>query len=247
MFWQRAPWPMHIIAASYLASAAATLYVEFRGPQAPGIEFETFLAPDPATVRSVDPDSPAQRAGIDAGDRLTSLEGRPVRSTLDWIYALGFAEAGRPMLVGLERGGESLNLSLTLGQKTGVPHDATVWVRMARGLLALSLAILIAYSRPFDLQARIGALLLAEVGLFGLYFLNAHIPGAFAVERGLPLLLRVLVNAPFASPGGALLFAFAALFPRPLFRRWWAWILVWLPLIATMGIRGYYHIYLANE
>ncbi|HYZ85654.1 MAG TPA: protein kinase [Bryobacteraceae bacterium] len=247
MFRQRAPWPIYVVAASYLVSAAVVLYVEFRGPQDPGIEFESFLAPSPATVRGILPGSPAERAGIDAGDRLTSFESRPIVSTLDWIYALGNAQAGRPLRVGIERRGESRHVFLTLGQKTGVPQDVTVWVRMARALLALSLAILIAYSRPFDLQARIGALLLAEVGLFGLFFLNAHIPGMSAIESNLPLPLQVLVEAPLLSPGGALLFAFAAIFPRPFFRGWRAWALVWVPLLATMGIRGYYHIYLRPE
>ena len=50
-----------------------------------------------------------------------------------------------------------------------------------------------------------------------------------------------------ASPGGALLFAFAAIFPRSLFRAWWAWTLVWLPQVAMMAIRAYYHIYLESQ
>ena len=59
----------------------------------------------------------------------------------------------------------------------------------------------------------------------------------------MPSPVVALVRAPLASPGGALLFAFAAIFPRPLFRGWWVWILVWLPQLATMGIRAYYHLY----
>ena len=122
------------------------------------------------------------------------------------------------MLVGVERGPESLNLSLTLGQKTGVPHDATVWVRMARALLALSLAILIAYSRPFDLQARIGALLLAEVGLFG-FFLNAHIPGAFTVERGLPVVSARTRERPVRIAGRSTVVCFRGAVSAPVVSR----------------------------
>src|SRR5688572_8143232 len=186
MFRQRAPWWMHLITASYLSVAAVVVYLEFRGPEEPGIQPATFLSPEPATVRRVVPGSPAERAGIEPGDRLVSLGARSVRSTLDWIYALGEAEAGRPLRVGIERHGERREVTLTLGKKTGIPQDVAVWGRMARALLALSLAIVIAYSKPYDLQARVGALLLGEVGLFSLFFLNAHIPGMNAVEKQLP-------------------------------------------------------------
>jgi eukaryotic-like serine/threonine-protein kinase len=247
MFRQRAPWWMHLLTASYLGSAGVVLYLEFSGPEDPGIELASLLAPGPAMAAEVALDSPAARAGIEPGDRLVSFESHPVKSALDWVYALMYAEAGRPLRVGIEREGVSRSVMLTLGQRTSGPRRAADWVRIGRALLALSLAIMIAYSRPFDLQARIGAWLLAEVGLFGLFFLNPHIPGMSTIIGQLPLPLLVLVKAPLASPGGALLFAFAAIFPRPLFYGWWAWVLVWLPQLATMSIRAYYHIYLESQ
>ena len=125
-----------------------------------------------------------------------SLEARSVRSTLDWVYALGEAEVGRPLRVGIERQGERRELILTLGKRTGIPRDVAVWGRMARALLALSLAIVIAYSKPYDLQARVGALLLAEVGIFSLFFLNAHIAGMNALENQLPLFLARARTSP---------------------------------------------------
>jgi serine/threonine-protein kinase len=244
VFRQRAPWWMHVIAASYLVSAALTLYVEFRGPEDTGIKLAALLAPGPAVAAGVEPGSPAAQAGIEPNDRLVSFESYTVRSALDWVYALGEATTGEPLHVGIEHRGQVREVVLTLAQKTGVPRDLTTWVRIARALVALSLALVIAYSRPFDLQARIGALLLAEVGLFGLFFLNAHTSGMFAIVRQLPLPFILLVRAPLASPGGALLFAFAAIFPRALFRGVWEWTLVWIPQVATMCVRCYYHIYL---
>jgi serine/threonine-protein kinase len=119
-------------------------------------------------------------------------------------------------------------------------------VRVLRALLALGLAVLIAFSRPHDLQARIGGLLLAEVGLFGLYFLNQG-TGMQGALRDLPLPLYLLARAPVASPGGALLFAFAAIFPRPFFKTAWGAALVWIPQVATMAMRAYYHIYLETQ
>jgi serine/threonine-protein kinase len=238
---------MYLVTAAYVGLAAVVVYLEFRGPEDAGIELASLLAPGPAIARGVAPGSPAARAGIEPGDRLISAEAHSIRSALDWVYALSDAETERPIRVGIERRGERRECVLTLGQKTGAPRDITVWVRLTRALLAFGLAVLIAYSRPFDMQARIGALLLAEVGLFGLFFLNQHNPGMSAVTRQLPWPLSLLVQAPLASPGGALLFAFAAIFPRRVFRGWWAWTLVWLPQLATMGIRAYYHIYLESQ
>jgi hypothetical protein len=94
-------------------------------------------------------------------------------------------------------------------------------VRLGRAGLCLGVAIFLAFSRPNDLLARIGALLLAEVAMSGLFFLRP-IPGFRAAVHGLPLALRLFVDSPLASPGGALLFALAANFPRPLFRGAWA-------------------------
>ncbi len=238
---------MYLLAASYLGCAAVVVYVEFRGPEDPGIQLASLLAPGPAVAGAIAPDSPAARAGIERGDRLVALEGRPIRSALDWVYALLDAEAGRPLRVGIERRGELREVVLTLGRRTSGPRGAADWVRLARALLAFSLAVVIAYSRPHDLQARVGAWLLAEVGLFGLFFLNPQLLGLEATVRALPLPLAVIVRVPLASPGGALLFAFAAIFPRPLFRAWWAWTLVWLPQVVMMAMRAYYHIYLADQ
>lgn len=237
---------MYLVAVSYLGLAAVMVYLDFWGPEDTGIHFQSLVASDPAVPREVEPGSAAARAGIERGDRLVSVDGRPIRDALQWVYALSQAKAGKPMRIGIERGGGSREAILTLNEQTTGPRDAAEWVRLLRALVTFSLAGLIAFSRPFDLQARVGALLLAEVGVFGLYFLHQG-AGMQATVDGLPLPFGVLVRAPLASPGGALLFAFAALFPRPLFRGAWALILVWIPQAATMAMRGYYHIYLEDE
>jgi serine/threonine-protein kinase len=238
---------MYLLAASYLGSAAVVVYVEFRGPEDPGVELTTLLAPGPAVARAVAPGSAAARAGIEPGDRLVAFEAHAIRSALDWVYALLGAEAERPLRVGIERGGDRREVILTLGHRTQGPSRVADWVRLARALLALGLALVIAFHRPYDLQARVGAWLLAEVGLFGLFFLNPQLVGMDATIRELPLALAVIVRAPMASPGGALLFAFAANFPRPVFRGWWSWGLVWFPQVVVMTIRAYHHIYLEGH
>jgi hypothetical protein len=69
-------------------------------------------------------------------------------------------------------------------------------------------AIVIAFNRPNDLQARVGALLLAWTGARALVFYSTT-PGLEPAVRALPLPLALLVSAPRIIPGWALLLTFA--------------------------------------
>ena len=123
------------------------------------------------------------------GDRIVDFDGHPITSALHWGMTMAEVEGARPLRLGIERRGERRGVVLTLQRRSSGPRDVADWVRLARALLALSLALLIAFSRPNDLQARIGALLLGEVALAGLFFLRP-IPGLLATIRELPWPLR---------------------------------------------------------
>ncbi len=58
-------------------------------------------------------DSPAAKAGLMAGDRITKLAGREVRNVYDYTYALGEMKAGQEYEVEVVRGSETLKLKLT--------------------------------------------------------------------------------------------------------------------------------------
>ncbi|MCK6507011.1 RIP metalloprotease RseP [Myxococcota bacterium] len=89
--------------------------------------------PQPAAVvGSVDHDSPAERAGLRPGDRISAIDGQPLTSWSEVVLLLE-GEGDQQHALTVERGGASLALRLDLpdGQVLGVTHsrpDAMVGV-----------------------------------------------------------------------------------------------------------------------
>ena len=56
--------------------------------------------------------SPAAKAGLKAGDKITKLNGKEVRNAMDYTYVLGTMKAGEEYEVEITRGTEKLNLKI---------------------------------------------------------------------------------------------------------------------------------------
>ena len=68
-------------------------------------------------VVMVDPDSPAAAAGVLVGDSITSVDGERLRSADDLQFALAGVEVGFDVSLGIIRGGDGVNLSVTAGER----------------------------------------------------------------------------------------------------------------------------------
>lgn len=67
---------------------------------------------DGVTVRYVYPDSPAAKAGVQAGDRIASLAGRPVNEREDLVELAAAAEVGQKAALEIRRGDETLSFDV---------------------------------------------------------------------------------------------------------------------------------------
>lgn len=101
---------------------------------------ETVPSPD-WTVTRVMPDTPADRAGLLAGDRIVSVNGSPVDTMVGMVEAL--PEPGSPVILGVQRGGDALVRVLTLGAH---PEDASRgYVGIASGTAQLRQSVEVGY------------------------------------------------------------------------------------------------------
>lgn len=87
-------------------------------------------------VTEVTPGSPAEEAGLQTGDEVVTIEGRPVDSYDSGVLATRAAR-GADLPLTVERGGETLELTLTLEPQTPVETFVAPVTRPARPVVVL--------------------------------------------------------------------------------------------------------------
>ncbi len=240
----RAPWWMYIVAASLLGNFALNIYVYLWGPEQPFNQYN--FAREALVVEEVLPNSAGDRAGIQAGDRLLAIDGRRVRGLGQWdLIRINF-EVGKPYRLQVERDGKPLERVMTMqrrswSQQTRYRRIGFV-LNTAGALLTLLVSFLVAFTRPYEWVARIGALSIALLGG------SAYLYGTAAIIRRLPIVVGALIWWPqvgfFIFP--ALFFAFCSMFPRKLFRTRWIWLANIPSLYFLWPIAGFYYFTFVN-
>jgi predicted metalloprotease with PDZ domain len=79
---QRAPWWMYAVAASFLAYFALVDYTLWSGPELVGMGVD--YGQRGAFLSDIGPGSPAERAGLQRGDRVVAVNGLVVHGALEW-------------------------------------------------------------------------------------------------------------------------------------------------------------------
>jgi tRNA A-37 threonylcarbamoyl transferase component Bud32 len=240
----RAPWWMYIVAASLLGNFALNIYVYLWGPEPPFTQYN--FAREALVVEEVLPNSSGDQAGTQVGDRVLAIDGRRVRGLAQWDQIRINFEVGKPYRLQVERDGKPFERVMTLQRRSW--SQQTQYRRIefvlstAGALLTLLVAFLVAFTRPYDWVARIGALSIALLGG------SAYLYGAAAIVRRLPIFVGALIWWPeagfFIFP--ALFFAFCSMFPRQLFRTRWTWLANVPALFFLWPIAGFYYFTFVN-
>jgi S1-C subfamily serine protease len=82
-----------------------------------GVMVASRPARDGASVESVSPNSPAERAGLRAADVITGFDEKPVRGIDDLLSLLDTSTIGRDVALGVQRGNEELTLKARLREQ----------------------------------------------------------------------------------------------------------------------------------
>lgn len=237
MKFRRAPLWMYVVAAAFLCIQLVEAYLIVWGPAFPeGLDAR--FVNDAMHVRSVQPDTAFARAGLKAQDDVLTVSGLAIRTPRDWTAALANIEAERAAIWEIRRDGTPMQIRVIF-EKASWKNRLNAGVfdfYFGMALVFFPLGLFIGFSRPHDTAARIGAWLFLSTSVaFGL--LN----GWAAVWRQLPTILQWLLWIPeisrFVIEGVVL--SFFAVFPRRLFRSRWPWLVIWLPVIATLPWRAY--------
>jgi S1-C subfamily serine protease len=72
---------------------------------------------DGAIIQEVTPDSPASRAGLRAGDMVTSIDGKAIQSYSELVAAIRGHKPGDKVTLGVTRGGNETSITATLTQR----------------------------------------------------------------------------------------------------------------------------------
>jgi tRNA A-37 threonylcarbamoyl transferase component Bud32 len=227
---------MYVAAASFLLLHFIEAYLVVWGPVFPD-GLDAAFESGTVVVYSVEEGTRFSRAGLQAGDRVLTVSGLPIRAPRDWGAALANLEVGRPQIWEVLRGGSPLQLSVTFEAATPKDRfDLGLIEYLAGVVVFVVLGLFIAFRRPHDHAARLGGLLfMSTSAAFGL--LNGWAP----VWRESPVLVQFLLWIPEISRFvlEAIFLSFVGVFPRRLFHMRWIWFAIWIPVLATLPWRAF--------
>jgi len=224
----RAPWWMYVVAAVYALTFLFNTRQEFWGPASEG-----WVLAGAFNASRVLPGGPMDKAGLRPGDVLEAVGGQPLNGAADWFLARAHFERDHPIELQVRRAGQHLALKLVIGAPVWrtwnrADYLPAVALYVARFVLLL-LAILVGFSRPRQLSARLAALMFA-IGAVAEGYPSS---GWAAALRHLPALLAVPIGLATASCllAPVVWLAFFASFPPPRLSQRSRWVLV-VPLVV---------------
>ena len=245
---RRSPWWAWVLAASFLVTFAVSIYGSLMGPAPTGGAISD-ASGGGALVERVSPGLPLENAGVRAGDVVVALNGQAIRSGHDWGEMAWQFEPGKPFVLTVDRAGQLMQFTMLFPEhRRWQMLDRTQWLdyslSAALSLLYLAMGLVALFARPRDPGAVAGAVLLF---MFAALLGPGGGAGTAAMFRQMPFLLQVPRFIFATLLGGYLVLVFAALYPRPVFRRRWILPVLLLPALLVIpwnAIRFYHRFYM---
>jgi hypothetical protein len=248
---RRTPWWAWLLATSFLIFFAFGFYTSLMGVGGPGAAASD--APSGGTlIEEVVPGKPMEKAGVRAGDIVVAVDGQAIRSGHDWGEMAWQFEPGKPFVLTVERDSQQMQLTLLFpNRRVWEMRDREQWLdyflSAALALLYVAMGLVALFARPRDPGAVAGAvLLLMFAGLLG----PGSGVGTAAMFRQWPFLLQLPAFVISTLLGGYLVLVFAALYPRPVFRRRWILPVLLVPALLIISynvIRLYHRFYMPAQ
>ena len=90
-------------------------------------EAQAYGLPAGAAIYSVEDDSPAQQAGLQANDIVTEVDGKTISTTSELVELVGEKAAGDELKLKVYRQGETIEITVTVGEQTtsALPQENT--------------------------------------------------------------------------------------------------------------------------
>ena len=249
--------PLLLVAATMFAaltilySAAWMYYVRQPMPPAPQVEvgFDESYSSAGVEIRNVHPNSPAEKSGLKANDRIVAINGNSANSASAWSQLLLriwlSSQPGDTVTLTLQRPGQSQPLVITprfrarqgAGDTKTIVRTIAVQVLELYPLLFLIVGLAVLFLRVEDRNAWLLAL------VFATFITSADMPNEFAAAppmfRSFLLAYRTVMGSVLTE----LFYFFFAVFPTrsPIDRKvpWLKWALLVLGICLSLG--GYRH------
>jgi len=231
----RYPWRIVAIAAiSLIGNAYLGYYMLFGlAPDGVGLDEQSGRV----VVTDVSEQTAGERAGVQPGDQILSVNGQQIATVVDWLAQRMNFEADRPTAIRVQRGMQTLDLTMVIHGRiwdewTNTRRASNV-IFLTYKLITLVIGLFVVFNRPRDFVSRLGDWVLVVMAAV----FEAFQWGLSAATRALPLfvavpVMLVYVSAAFRTP---LLAAFFCLYPKRLFVNRWLWAGFWAgPIVATV-------------
>jgi tRNA A-37 threonylcarbamoyl transferase component Bud32 len=231
----RYPWRVVAIAAISLIGNVYLGYYMLFGLASDGVSLDEQAGR--VVVTDVGEQTAGERARVQAGDQILSVNGQQIATIVDWLAQRMNFEAGQPTTLRVLRGTQTLDLTMVLRGRiwdewTDTRRASNV-IFLAYKLITLAIGLFVVFNRPRDFVSRLGGWVLVVMATV----FEAFQWGLSASTRAMPLVVAapvmiVYVSATFRTP---LLAAFFCLYPKRLFVNRWLWAGFWLgPIVATV-------------